>query len=384
MEKKVFYVLFIAMLATPIGLSIIEPLMAIYAKSLGATGIYIGLIFAAFTISRGLFTPLAGKLSDHHGRKWFITAGTAAYVIASLLYMTAHSTQALILVRLLQGMSTAFVAPLAMAYIGDIAPPKQEGKYMGPFSLSLFLGLGIGPVIGGTLNHYFSMNAAFIAMAAFGMAALMLLLLMLPELGTHKEKKPTPFIEILKDKKLQEIIFIRLVTSFGVSGFIVFLPLYATQLGLNTAQIGAMVTLNLLATALPQRYFGKIADRHNKTMLTILGNIILAISMLLVPLAKNFYTLSTLNLIMGLGGAIMSPANTALAVKIGKQHGMGSVMGLLQTSFSAGMAAGPLIAGVVLDYAGLTTVFIYTAGLLIAGTAAFYLFTRSNSLKLEA
>ncbi|MBS3132966.1 MFS transporter [Candidatus Woesearchaeota archaeon] len=384
MQRRVFAVLFVAILATTMGISIIEPLMAIYSESLGASGLYIGLIFAAFTISRGLFTPIAGKLSDHHGRKRFIVAGLAAYSIASFLYIMAADVHLLILVRLLQGLSTAFVAPLAMAYIGDISPKNQEGRYLGTFVMSMFLGMGLGPVVGGTLNHFFHMNAAFIAMGALGIASLALVTLMLPELGMHKEKKPTAFLQIIRDKAIQEILLIRFATSFGVAGFMVFLPLYATSIGLNTAQIGVIATLNLSVTALLQRHFGKLADKHNKIMMIIVGNIILGATIMAIPFMRNFTALLALNLVMGLSGALSIPANTALAAKFGKLHGMGSVMGLLNASFAGGMTAGPLIAGLILDMAGLTMVFVYTSIVVLGGVAVFYLFTRQNNKKLAA
>ena len=69
MEKRIFTVLFIAVFATMLGVGIIEPFMAIYAESLGANGLFIGLIFGSFTLSRALFTPLIGRLSDLRGRK---------------------------------------------------------------------------------------------------------------------------------------------------------------------------------------------------------------------------------------------------------------------------------------------------------------------------
>ena len=87
MENRVFAILFITVLATTVGVTLIEPLMAIYSESLGATGLYIGIIFAAFTLSRGLFTPIIGKLSDHHGRRNFILFGLVLYTISSFLYI---------------------------------------------------------------------------------------------------------------------------------------------------------------------------------------------------------------------------------------------------------------------------------------------------------
>ncbi len=149
MEKRIFRILFVAVFATMLGVGIIEPLMGIYSESLGANGFFVGLIFAAFAISRAIFTPIIGKLSDHRGRRNFIIAGLLAYTILSFLYVLGKDIHTLIIIRLLHGFASAMVVPVAMAYIGDISPSNQEGKYLGTFITSLFLGMAAGPLLGG-------------------------------------------------------------------------------------------------------------------------------------------------------------------------------------------------------------------------------------------
>ena len=384
MKKRIFTLLFIAVFASTVGLGIIEPLMAIYAESLGATGLLIGLIFSSFTIARAISTPIVGKLSDHNGRKRFIIGGLVMYTLSSFLYLWADSVQSLIIVRLLQGSTSAFVVPIAFAYIGDLAPKGREGEYLGTFTMSMFFGLAIGPVIGGVLNHLYSIDIAFIAMGLLGLFSLLLVGPLLPELKLHKKTKPARLREIIKDKKMQLILLMRFATSFGVAGFLVFIPLYATNLGLNTAQIGTLVTLNLLVSTLPQRYFGKVADRVNKFKMIALGNIILGTTIFLIPFTWNFTSLLVVNAVMGLGGALAIPANSALAAQFGRIHGMGSAMGLLQTSFAVGMSVGPLIAGLILDFAGLNMVFVFTSTVVVGGSILFYVVTRRNNHKVES
>ena len=138
MEKRIFTVLFIAVFATMLGAGIIEPFMAIYAKDLGANGLMIGLIFGSFTLSRAVFTPLIGRISDFKGRKNLLLAGLTGYTILSFFYVVATSTTSLVIVRIFHGLASAMVLPISMAYIGDIAPKNQEGKYLGTFTIAYF------------------------------------------------------------------------------------------------------------------------------------------------------------------------------------------------------------------------------------------------------
>ena len=72
---KIFPTLFIAVFVTAMGAGFVAPLLPIYAHDLGAGGFQIGLIFGAFSLTRTLFVPYFGKLSDRKGRKPFITIG---------------------------------------------------------------------------------------------------------------------------------------------------------------------------------------------------------------------------------------------------------------------------------------------------------------------
>ncbi|MBW2106937.1 MAG: MFS transporter, partial [Deltaproteobacteria bacterium] len=72
MIKKVFPVLALSIFSSMLGVGIVAPLLPLYAEKMGATGIWIGTIFAAFSISRAIVMPIVGKLSDRSGRKVFL------------------------------------------------------------------------------------------------------------------------------------------------------------------------------------------------------------------------------------------------------------------------------------------------------------------------
>ena len=75
MDKRIFITLFIATIITMIGLGIIDPVLPLYAKSMKATGLELGIIFAGFALSRGIFAPIIGQYSDRHGRRNIMIAG---------------------------------------------------------------------------------------------------------------------------------------------------------------------------------------------------------------------------------------------------------------------------------------------------------------------
>ena len=133
----VLRVLFFAIFSSMLGAGLVVPLLPSYAHSLGATGLQIGLIFAAFSLSRTLFLPYFGHLSDLKGRKPFITLGLLAYCMASVAYMFSNDVSSLILIRSFQGITAAMILPVAQAYAGELAPKGKEGLVMGVINVSL-------------------------------------------------------------------------------------------------------------------------------------------------------------------------------------------------------------------------------------------------------
>ena len=148
-QRKIFNVLFSAIFATIMGVGIVVPLLPVYAHQLGAGGFTIGMIFGAFSISRTILVSFFGRKSDQLGRKPFIVTGLLLYGMVSIAFIFFSSIPALIIIRFFQGIASAMLMPVILAYIGDITPPGSEGGVMGVFNMSTFLGLSVGPLMGG-------------------------------------------------------------------------------------------------------------------------------------------------------------------------------------------------------------------------------------------
>ncbi len=379
---KIFSVLFFSIFTAMLGLGIIIPILPVYAETLGASGFWLGAIFAGFSISRSGFMPLIGRLSDRRGRKRFIASGLFVYALSSAGYIYAESALFLFFVRVVQGACSAMIVPIAMAYIGDICPKNREGTYMGYFTVSLLLGFGCGPLIGGFIQDFFSIDAAFLVMGCLCGLSFLFVLLYLPlsssESISTKTELPS-FRSMFASRQIKGIICYRFVSSFARASVFVFLPLFASRnIKLGGFEIGLIISSSILLTTFLQIPFGRLADYVDRRFMIVSGNILYSCSILLFPLTDSFMEVLMVNLLLGLFGAVSLPACTAVVVEEGKKYGMGSTMAIFNVAMSLGLGVGPLLSGIIYDILSLETIFYFSALLGISGTIVSAKFLTSS------
>ena len=379
-HRRTFFILFLALFVAMLGAGVIAPTMPLYAKTLGATGIWLGLIYSTFSVSRAIFMPMTGKLSDRRGRKVLIATGLTIYTLASLGYVWSQSVFEMVWIRFLHGIGSAMVVPIAAAAIGDISPKGKEGSVMGTFNVALFLGYGAGPLLGGVVMDAVGMNEVFYLMGGLSFVSLLLVLFLPENKDPVKERTRivTPFRKIWRHDVFKELLVFRFSNAAVRGSLMVFLPVFATKLDISPSQVGFLVALNILLTAALQHFFGGLADRMNRHFLIIAGNTMTAIPMLLTPAARSLTHLLVLAVIMGIGGGLAFPAALAVATELGRKHGMGNIMGFFNQSMSLGMIVGPVAAGWVMDLLGISVVFIFVGflGMMGSGICVAYLYRR--------
>ncbi|OGE23865.1 MAG: hypothetical protein A2V51_01750, partial [Candidatus Dadabacteria bacterium RBG_19FT_COMBO_40_33] len=378
-SKKIFYVLFIASIVTNIGSGMIASLLGMYSKTLGATGLQLGIIYSGISFSRAILSPPIGKLSDEKGRKAFLIFGLLAYTLISFGYIYAETAWGLIIVGLLHGAAAAFVLPIAFAYIGDITPIGKEGEYLGTFGISLFIGWAIGPILGGVIADVLGYKEAFLGMGILSFASLVITFFMLPESeNIKKDGNSISYKSILKDRLLVVVLSVRFLHLITISSIVTFVPIFALSINLSLSQIGTILMLNILVMGLLQQPFGKLADRANRINMLIIGGIIASAGLMGIPFSTNFLQLLFWNMVMAIGSALSFPTTNAIMTVKGRTTGMASVMAVFNFAMSAGMALGPLIAGVIYDEMGLSWVFVVLSVISTLGLLLVYPFMRKT------
>ena len=380
MNKKAFAVLVGSMFISMLGMGIVSPFLPIYANTLGASSLQVGLVQAAFNIT-GIGTLLfIGRLSDRFGRKSFLSGGLSVLAIASVGLMYSNDVVHLILWRFVQGLGASAHLPIAQAYMGDITPEGHEGKWMGYFNAVLFAGMGTGPLIGGLLAEAFGIKTTFLVMAVlnvFGLIATLLFLQEMPRKAAAREH--ASLVAPLKSRVMRGVIGFRFTTGIGTSALMAFVPLFADlKIGLGTRLIGILLAARTPVAGL-QSYTGHLADKWNRRTMVICGGVASAVAVALLPLAGGFWPLLAAYLSVTLGQAFGIPPANAYVVHEGRTYGMGASMTMFMFAMHAGNGVGPVALGGIADWLGLESAFYAAAVCMAAGVVLFASMIRDSA-----
>src|SRR5215207_9624304 len=174
------FVLAVAIFCTMLGNGVVMPFVPLYAQQFGAASLGAGILFSAHSAPRTFLLPLIGPASDRMGRRAFLLAGVLFYAFASVAFLLANSLMVLLLVMALQGVATAMVQPVTLAYVGDLTPKGKEGTYSGYINTAFLGGVAGGPILGGVIKDVWNMEASFVALGGLSLLAFVVMFFWLP------------------------------------------------------------------------------------------------------------------------------------------------------------------------------------------------------------
>ena len=126
------------------------------------------LVSSFLLVTAALLLPV-GRVADIWGRKKIFVSGLLIFSLFSLLCGEAWSMESLIAFRVLQAVGGAMIFGTSMAILTSVYPPEQRGRVLGINVACTYVGLSLGPVLGGALNHQFGWKSIFLFGAFLGL-----------------------------------------------------------------------------------------------------------------------------------------------------------------------------------------------------------------------
>jgi MFS family permease len=368
-----FLLVALATLAYFVADGMLLPTVPLYVEGpLGGSSVAVGVVVGAFSISALVLRPWAGRLSDRRGRRLPMLAGASVFAFSVLGYLLADSVEVMIAMRALTGAGEALFFVGAASAISDLAPDERRGEALSFFSLALYAGVGVGPILGEAAISGTDFSLVWLAAAGIGMVAV---LIAFPVPDTRPEG-----IAALGPARLLHRAAILpgtvlLTVLVGMSGFFAFVPLYVTEVGLEGSRL-VFVTFSVVVILI--RSLGaKIPDRLGSARASRAALTCSAAGLLVVGGWEDSTGLFAGTIVFGVGVALATPALMSLAIGTAPPSERGWVIGTFTAFIDLGFGLGPIVLGVVAAEVGYRGTFLAGAG--VAATGLLLLLTRRAS-----
>jgi len=328
-----------------------------------------GLTFGAFSLSALILRPLAGRLADRSGRRPLMVSGALLFGAVMLAHLLASSLAILLVLRLLLGVAEALVFVAAFAAEADLAPPERRGEALTFFSLSLYVGIAVGPLIGEAAFAVGEFPAVWIASAVIaGIAGVVALAV--PETRPADEPDAVAPTRILHPAGFLPGLIL-MTGVWGMGGYFTLMPPYAVgPLGLDGARL---FLLTFGGTVILARIVGaRLPDRVGARRLSGTALLVTATGLGLMGFLPTVAGLLGGTLLLGLGVAFTTPALASLTVSRAPASERGAALGTFSLFIDLAFGVGPIAMGAVAASSTTPIAFLSAAAVALIGAAILW------------
>ncbi len=175
-KKTTLLITTAASFITPFMASSVNIALPSIGREFAMGAVLLSWISTSYLLSAAVFLVPLGRIADIHGRKRIFIYGFIVYTSASFLAGIAASPPALIFYRVLQGIGSAMLFGTAVAIVTSIFPEGERGRALGINVAAVYLGLSLGPFIGGILTEHLGWRSVFFVNLPMGITVLLLIL----------------------------------------------------------------------------------------------------------------------------------------------------------------------------------------------------------------
>jgi EmrB/QacA subfamily drug resistance transporter len=442
-KKSVLLISTFAAFLTPFLTSAVNLALPSIGKDLHTNAISLSWVISSFILTSAIFLLPFGRLGDIIGRKRIFTIGISLFTISTFLIVFSHSITSLIILRIFQGFSSAMIFGTSMAILTSVFQPGERGRAIGINITATYLGLSLGPVIGGLLTHYFGWRSIFAFLVPFGIISVVLIqtkiktewaeavgerfdwrgsviygialaafmygfsrlpsslgwicvatgVLMAAIFLFFENRISNPVFDIrliLRNRIFAFSSIAALINYSATSAIGFFISLYLQYLkGLDARTAGLIMISQPIAMTLLSPVAGKLSDKRNPGAIASIGMGITALGLVLLCFIRETtpdYFIVLLLLLMGIGfGLFSSPNSNAIMSSVEKRH-LGVASGVVGTMRMIGQMMSMGIAMMLISlYIGKQTINPATyPGLISAMRTGFIIFSILSVLGIFA
>jgi MFS family permease len=368
MFTRPFVLVTAATLALFVYIGVMVPLLPrLIEEQLGGNEIDIGLNLAIFSIAAIMIRPKLGHFAERHGLRYTMILGALLAAAGTAACTFVDSRWGLLPLRALQGIGEASLFVAAATSISDLAPPGRGAEAASYFSVAVFGGLGLGPVISESVIGKDRFDAALWVAAGFAVLASALAMLTPKGVRYHDEGGARG------PRFHRAAIPTGLVLAFGVGGFVTFsafMPDYSVTVGLDGSK---WVFATYAGVCLLIRVVGaRVPDRIGHARAVSIALTLMAVGLAMLFLWPQPLGVFVSTVIMGIGISFNYPGLMAMTVDAVPERERVRAISTFTMFFEIGTATGALLFGTLADFTTKRTAFLGGAAYCVIGLVVLW------------
>ncbi|MGZ4961757.1 MAG: MFS transporter [Limisphaerales bacterium] len=365
MKKPSIFIIFITVLIDLVGFGLILPLIPVYSKNFGASGLFIGAIIASYSLMQFIFAPIWGRVSDRIGRRPVLLGSTFCATLSYVIFafgssLSNHSIAlwVILISRMFAGICGANIT-VAQAYIADITPSEQRSAKMGLIGMAFGLGFILGPALGAGATRYFGVTApgwvaAFLCAINFIWAFARLPESWKPNMEEHVPQRPhfAQWIHTLSTPRLNLLMAIFFLATFcftcfeSTIGLLVMRNFHIdTTTGPGLSKIALLIVYSGVVGALVQGGgIGRLVKKMGEPKLIAFSLFVAAVGIAVLPFITTWPLLYVGLAIFAVGSSLTRPPVFGMISQLTAAHEQGTNIGVAQGVGSLARILGPIFA----------------------------------------
>lgn len=390
-KRITLFVVTLAAFLTPFDGSSVNIALPSIGKEFSMDAISLGWVATAYLLASAMFLVPFGRVADIYGRKKIFTIGILTFTAASFSMVLCRSGTMLICLRIVQGFGSAMIFGTGVALLTSVFPAQERGKALGINVAAAYLGLSLGPFLGGLLTLHFGWRSIFLVNVPLGLTAMALVsfklreewaeakgekfdlsgsiiyclgliaiiygfssfsqwgamisagLILVGVLGIFafvawemKVKNPVLNINLFRGNRAFALSNLAALIHYGATfGIAFFLSLYLQYIKkLDPQSAGTILVFQPVVMAICSPFAGRLSDRIEPRIVASMGMALTAAGLFLLTFLHGNTTLEFIIadlILLGLGFALFSSPNTNAVMSSVEKRFYGVASGTLGT-----------------------------------------------------
>ncbi len=385
LKDRRLYVIFSITLVGVMGVASLTPALPKISQALDLNKSEVALLISAFTFPGIFLTPVGGVLADRLGRKAVLVPSLFIFGLAGFSIFFVRNFHLIVILRVIQGIGAASLGSINITLVGDFFRGKDRPAAMGYNASVLSISTASYPLIGGALAGIAWYYPFILPLLAIPVGLFVVFGIREPEFEKVSDfKQYIKAISIsIRKKEVIGIFLLGILTFLILYGaFLTYIPFLVSQrFDLAAPQIGVLLSISSLTTAILATQVGRLTNRFGSLLLLKTAFAFYLVVSLAIPHIHHLYLFLLPILIFGAAQALNMPSLQTSLANLSPDNQRGAFMSLNGMVLRIGQTLGPLFIGI--GYAVGEMKGVYYLSALVAFLGLVVLFTMIRSKRIE-